>query len=266
MKPIVFALAILVNTLCISHAQTLQLANGEWPPYQSAYLPRFGFASAVVSEAAALGGLQVRYSFYPWKRAEEMVRSGHIDGSLIWSQTPLRDSFALFSEPIVLDREIIIHHAGKPLPDWPLRQQWQGVHLALPLGSRTFHELVRLEREGKVAYHRVENPENGLRMILAGRMTAMTMDSTGTQPAGHAAHPHRNRPLPPDAVAGAPASHRTVGRIQPRPAAAAANWPLRPAGATAATPRGQNTVTPAAKRPGQAMAGAWAGQKRGAAK
>lgn len=175
MKSIVFALAILINTLCVSHAQTLQLANGEWPPYQSASLPRYGFASAVVSEAAALGGLQVSYGFYPWKRAEEMVRSGHVDGSLIWSQTPLRDSFALFSEPIVLDREVIIHHADKPLPDWPLRQQWQGVHLALPLGSRTFQELVQLEREGKVAYHRVESPENGLHMILAGRMTAMTM-------------------------------------------------------------------------------------------
>ena len=178
MKSIVFALAMLISTLCASHAQTLQLANGEWPPYQSARLPRYGFASAVVSEAAVLGGLQVSYGFYPWKRAEEMVRSGHIDGSLVWSQTPLRDSFALFSEPILQDREIIIHHAGKPLADWPLRQQWQGVHLALPLGSRTFHELVQLERAGRVEYHRVESPENGLRMILAGRMTAMTMASS----------------------------------------------------------------------------------------
>lgn len=178
MKLIVFALAILISTLCSSHAQTLQLANGEWPPYQSAELPRYGFASAVVSEAAALGGLQVNYGFYPWKRAEEMVRRGHIDGSLVWSQTPQRDVFALFSEPILQDREIIIHHASKPLPDWPLRQQWQGVHLALPLGSRTFQELVQLEREGKVEYHRVESPENGLHMILAGRMTAMTLASS----------------------------------------------------------------------------------------
>lgn len=175
MKSIVCALATLAASITLSHAQTLDLANGEWPPYQSAHLPRFGFASAVVSEAAALGGLQVRYGFYPWKRAEEMVRSGHVDGSLVWSQTALRDSFALFSDPIVQDREVVIHHASKPLADWPLRQQWQGVHLALPLGSRTFHELVRLEREGRVEYHRVETPENGLRMILAGRMTAMTL-------------------------------------------------------------------------------------------
>lgn len=178
MKSIASLLVILCSSITFCQARTLTLANGEWPPYQSGSLPRFGFASAVVSEAAALGGMQVSYRFYPWKRAEEMVRSGHIDGSLVWSQTAQRDSFALFSEPVLQDREIIIHHAGKPLPDWPLRRQWQAVHLALPLGSRTFRELVQLEREGRVEHHRVETPENGLRMILAGRMTAMTLASS----------------------------------------------------------------------------------------
>lgn len=175
MKSTVFTLCCALLSQHAAAQALLVLANGEWPPYQSASLPQYGFASAVVSEAAALAGMQVRYDFYPWKRAEEMVRNGHIDGSLVWSRTPLRDTFAVFSEPIFNDREVIIHRRDRPLPDWPQRDSWQNVKLALPLGSRTFHELVRLERQGRVEYHRVENPANGLRMILAGRVQAMTL-------------------------------------------------------------------------------------------
>lgn len=175
MKSIVFTLGAALLAAHASAQATLHLANGEWPPYQSASLPQYGFASAVVSEAAQLGGIRVQYGFYPWKRAEEMVRNGHIDGSLVWSRTPLRDTFAVFSAPVFHDHEVVIHRADRPLPDWPQREHWQNVKLALPLGYRTFHELVRLERQGRVEYQRVENPENGLRMILAGRLQAMTL-------------------------------------------------------------------------------------------
>lgn len=175
MKSTVFTLCCALLSQHAAAQALLVLANGEWPPYQSASLPRYGFASAVVSEAASLAGIRVRYDFYPWRRAEEMVRNGHIDGSLVWSSTPLRDNFAVFSDPIFSDREVVIHRTDLALPDWPQRHNWQSVTLALPLGSRTFHELVRLERQGRVEYLRVESPQNGLRMILAGRVQAMTL-------------------------------------------------------------------------------------------
>lgn len=175
MKPLVLLLCSVLGASDAKAQVLWQLANGEWQPYQSADLPQYGFASAVVREAAALAGIRVHYVFYPWRRAEEMVRHGQVDGSLVWSRSPLRDVFALFSDPIISDREVVIHRIDQPLADWPQRERWQGVKLALPLGSRPFDELTLLERQGRVAYHRVESAEAGLRMILAGRLQAMTL-------------------------------------------------------------------------------------------
>ncbi len=175
MKPLVLLLCSVLGASDAKAQILWQLANGEWQPYQSADLPQYGFASAVVREAAALAGIRVHYVFYPWKRAEEMVSHGLVDGSLVWSRSPLRDAFALFSDPIISDREVLIHRIDRPLADWPQRERWHGVKLALPLGSRPFEELTLLERQGRVEYHRVESAEAGLRMILAGRLQAMTL-------------------------------------------------------------------------------------------
>src|SRR5918996_1220200 len=73
---------VIVTMLLCSFIQSgkaekiLSLAVAEWPPYVSAHLPDYGFASEIVTEAFARVGYTVKMSFMPWKRALHKVAEG----------------------------------------------------------------------------------------------------------------------------------------------------------------------------------------------
>ncbi len=135
--PFLLRLACLLCALLLPAlaAERIVLANGEWPPYLSAKLPHYGYASHIVSEAFRQAGIEVRYDFYPWARAQEMVRAGTVAGSPVWTATPERQAFALFSEPVISDDEVVFHLRSKPLR-WTRMEDLRGLAMVTPLGSK----------------------------------------------------------------------------------------------------------------------------------
>ena len=79
-------LAVLSFSFSTFAEDTINLTNGEWPPYLSEQLPENGFASAVVRESLNAVGMNVRYGYYPWKRAYLYAKNGaDLDGTgLAW--------------------------------------------------------------------------------------------------------------------------------------------------------------------------------------
>ena len=73
---------VLFSVSSLFAKETIRLTNGEWLPYMSANLKYNGVASRIVTEAFALEGIEVVYSFFPWKRAYALVSNGDFDGSL----------------------------------------------------------------------------------------------------------------------------------------------------------------------------------------
>lgn len=71
MKAVIFVQAIYLLILtATSHAQeTIRITNGEWEPFLSQHSPHYGINSHIVSEAFRLEGIQVKWGFFPWKRA-----------------------------------------------------------------------------------------------------------------------------------------------------------------------------------------------------
>ncbi|QEL55207.1 substrate-binding periplasmic protein [Chromobacterium paludis] len=148
--------------------QTITLANGEWAPYLSANLPDQGYASRIVSEAFRRVGIRVRYDFYPWARAEAMVKSGEIAGSVVWSITPERLQFALFSDPVVSDEEVVFHLAGRKMAADNV-QDFYGMTMATPNGSRLgiWQEAIRA---GNIRNYVTKDIQTGMRQLLLGRL------------------------------------------------------------------------------------------------
>lgn len=144
------------------------LANGEWAPYQSAKLPHQGFASHVVSEAFRLAGIQVIYRFYPWARAEAMVRGGGVAGSLVWSETPQRRAFAWFSDPVIVDDEVVFHLATRKMKTERI-EDFYGLTMATFNGSRlgAWQEAIDA---GRIRSYVVKDIEAGMRQLLIGRL------------------------------------------------------------------------------------------------
>ncbi|WP_158229038.1 substrate-binding periplasmic protein [Chitinimonas sp. BJB300] len=116
-------------------AEQIRLANGEWAPYLSEKLPHAGYASHIVTEAFKAVGVEVQYEYYPWARAQELVKAGAIDGSLVWSISAEREKFALFSDPVFVDDEVVFYLRAKPLV-WQRTEDLSGLVMGIALGSK----------------------------------------------------------------------------------------------------------------------------------
>lgn len=79
---LVFSLALAPPRAC---AEAITLTSGEWRPFLSEQLPHYGVLSRIVSEAFALEGVTVRYTFRPWARALAEAQQGKAQGSVVWS-------------------------------------------------------------------------------------------------------------------------------------------------------------------------------------
>ncbi|MGQ5521739.1 substrate-binding periplasmic protein [Chitinimonas sp. PSY-7] len=130
-----FLICILLQMPLVWSADHIRLANGEWAPYLSEKLPHAGYASHIVTEAFKAVGVEVQYEFYPWARAQELVKAGAIDGSLVWSISAEREKFALFSDPVIVDDEVVFYLRAKPLV-WQRVEDLNGLVMGIPLGSK----------------------------------------------------------------------------------------------------------------------------------
>ena len=108
-RTVLFLLLFVLVAHC-AHTGTVQsaetvvpLATGEWVPYSSQHLPGYGAASEIVTAAFQAVGLNVRYDFYPWKRAEASVTAGSVFAAFPYFVLPERvergDLF-LHSQPL----------------------------------------------------------------------------------------------------------------------------------------------------------------------
>ena len=67
-------------------ADGITLTSGEWRPFLSEQLPHHSVLSRIVSEAFALEGVTVHYTFRPWARAFAEAQQGKAQGSVVWSE------------------------------------------------------------------------------------------------------------------------------------------------------------------------------------
>lgn len=137
---IVLALLVLTEVLGApdqsdaSETGALRLANGEWPPYTGQQLPGYGCDSQVVTEAFALMGIRVEYSFFPWARGMLLSRNGLVDGALEWENTPEhRRSHFVSRQPISRQQWVFFHRKGTTV-DWRQLEDLHRHRIGLTIG------------------------------------------------------------------------------------------------------------------------------------
>lgn len=156
-----------------AQAQTVRLANGDWSPYQAPTLPGGGPVSVLVREAFASQGVSVEYVFLPWRRGYEQARDGLLDGTLVWSHTPERETGFFFSEPLLLLRTLLFHRRDLPF-HWRDKSDLAGLHIGGVIGYS--YNLAAEERAGLVTVERIADPQGNYRKLLAGRLDLVAED------------------------------------------------------------------------------------------
>lgn len=154
-------------------AESVRLANGEWAPYMSQALKHAGVISHIVEEAFARQGIQVEYSFSPWKRAYEDAKHGRADGTLIWGRTAEREAEFLLSDPVIELKTVLFYAKDKGF-DWSDTASLSEKTLGGVIGYS--YGVDAEERAGLLKIERIAVPEGNYAKLLQGRIDAVLED------------------------------------------------------------------------------------------
>ncbi|WP_044870610.1 transporter substrate-binding domain-containing protein [Pseudomonas sp. LFM046] len=173
MRALLLALCLLCHGLAA--AEEVRLTNGEWAPYLGAHLPYQGVASRIIQEAFALEGVQVRWEFYPWARSMHLAERGERAGTAVWLRSPEREQRFYISDPVVESSYYFFHRKDRPM-DWKQVSDLKDLRLGGALGYDYGAEFQQAEHEHRIQVQRLSGEEQGMRMVLAGRLDAFPMD------------------------------------------------------------------------------------------
>ncbi len=154
--------------------ETICIANGEWPPYQSKALKHDGVASHIVTEAFAYSGINVVYHFLPWKRGFEEVKKGNCHGAFLWTKSEKRERDFLFSDTFIQGKSVLFHLKSLPLA-WNSVEDLKQYRLGGVIGYRYGVEIDTADRNGDIKIHRAIEDKQLFSMLLLKRIDAFPM-------------------------------------------------------------------------------------------
>jgi len=166
---ILFFILLYIASLTAT-AETVRLTNGEWSPYLSKDLKHFGVTSHIIEEAFKNVGVDVEYGFFPWKRSFAYAAIGKSwEGTVVWSRTPERERFFLFSEPVLKAKEVFFHRKDMAF-DWDNYGQLGQYQIGGVIGYSYGDDMDNAEKTGKLKVHRVVKALNNFKKLLTGRI------------------------------------------------------------------------------------------------
>ena len=156
-------------------AEPIKLAIGEWPPYFSQNLRENGVFAHIVKEAFAREGLDVSYEFYPWKRALLLAENGSVSGSPGWIMSNERARTFLFSDPVILSKEVLFFRKDKPV-NFRTLADLKGKTLGATIGYSYGAAFDAAEKAGDFTLDRAIDDTSNLRKLLAGRFDMIVLN------------------------------------------------------------------------------------------
>lgn len=151
---------------CVA-AESVALAVGEYAPFVAEKLPAYGMTAAIVSAVFKTQGIDVRYSFLPWKRGYEETKVGKYVGTFPYLKTSLREAEFLYSKPIYTDHfRLFVRHGSESQVDW------FGKSICIPLG----YDSTQIQHFTDANKMRLEHPpdiSNCLKMLELSRIDAV---------------------------------------------------------------------------------------------
>lgn len=167
MKKLILCLSVAALSVSSAMAaETVKLAIGDWAPYTSEKDPNGKILEKVVTEAFKLEGINVVYSYYPWKRSIEMVKAGEADGTFPWNRNAEREKdFVIPASSIRSDEGVYFHLKSKPF-DWNTLADLKKYKVGVTIG----YKQEQIYKDAGIKADAVPSEEMNFKKILEGRI------------------------------------------------------------------------------------------------
>jgi len=154
---------------------TVRISNGEWPPFFSKDLKKHGVTSHIVQEAFALENIQVKYEWYPWKRALHLARVGELNASIGWSKTKKREKDFLFSD-IIINGNAVFFYLKSQTFDWSEFDDLKDIRIGSILDYQYGTKMQEIKNLEGTDVFEVVDEKKLFEMLLKGRFHVVIMN------------------------------------------------------------------------------------------
>jgi len=164
-----------LNLTYVNANDTIRISNGEWPPYLSKDLKKYGVTSHIVQEAFALENINVKYEWFPWKRALHMAKVGEINASIAWSKTKEREKDFLFSD-VIINGNVVFFHLKSQTFDWNSFEDLEDIRIGSIFGYQYGNKIQEIKAIPNTDVFEVENEKKLFQMLLKKRFHAVIIN------------------------------------------------------------------------------------------
>lgn len=173
------AILLFMLGLCLAalvRAETVTIATGEFPPWTTESARHGGFVNRVVVAAFARSGIEVKFTYMPWKRADTETKLGHYDASSVWFASEASEKDFVLSAPISNHKEVFFHLKSKPFPNWKALSDLHDIKLGATLGYTYTSDFWAMAQAGKINVEVAVRDVLNLKKVVFGRIDAFALD------------------------------------------------------------------------------------------
>lgn len=160
-------LLLSISLPTLADENEIKLTAGNYPPYQAENLKYYGVISRIVTEAFALEGVKVSFTFMPWKRAYPTILEGKLDGVGYATRKKEREAHFYFSDPIFQKQRVFFHLKKEPF-DWQQISDLKNLQIGALSGYAYSSEFDEADKDKMINVQRVETHRQNIRRLLAG--------------------------------------------------------------------------------------------------
>ncbi|MGD9368795.1 MAG: transporter substrate-binding domain-containing protein [Desulfobacteraceae bacterium] len=164
----------ILSAIGISH-QTVRITSGEWAPYCSENLEQYGMALHIITEAFALEGVKVDYSFFPWDQAMDKAQTKDWDGTAAWFRSPEREENYYISDPVVMSGYVFFYMKSLNL-NWKTMDDLKKYKIGATKGYDYGKAFQEAEKQGIIHVKRLATDEMNFDNLLNGKIDIFPED------------------------------------------------------------------------------------------
>lgn len=171
----VLLFGLLCSTAYADDFKRISIATGEYAPWSSQELEGGGFLHRIITEAFALQGIEVEYTYYPWARSYEEVKAGKHQVAAFWACSLERQEYFYCSDPIGKEDVVFFYHRDKPLKKWQGLDNLAGYKIGATKGYTYTKEFWDAADSKRLDVHVVTRDILNMKMLIRKRLDLVVM-------------------------------------------------------------------------------------------
>lgn len=151
-------------------SESIVIATGEYSPFTSRDAYKGGFINHIIAEAFQDQGVDVQFTYLPWKRALEMTRRGKYIAISYFACNEERKKDFICSETLREGKYEFVTLKDHPMSDWEKLEDFKGIRMGATRGYTYTKEFYKAGEDGVFILDVVTNDETNFKKLFGGRI------------------------------------------------------------------------------------------------